>query len=229
MSALIIIDLQEDFINGSLAVGEANEVIEPILGLLDFNWDAVIATKDWHPADHTSFASNHTNVKPFDVIDFPNPDKSLSTKTMPNTAWPVHCVQDTKGAQLDPHFEHKLNSLLPPTETHTVLKGYLKDREYYSCFTDVWKSHSTELKDYLQKRGIRKVVFVGLAYDYCVLNSAIDAASLGFYSYVIKSCCKSVYPDREKQTDDKYKVGGVQLISVDELHSMGLDVPITNC
>lgn len=226
MSALIVVDLQEDFINGSLAVKDANSIIQPIIKLLDLNWDCVIATKDWHPQNHTSFASNH-QVDPFTELEFVNPDNSTETKLQ--TVWPDHCVQGTDGAKLDPDFEEKLDILLPPTTAKIVTKGSLQDREYYSCFRDCWKLDNTDLKDYLKEKGVSRVVLVGLAYDYCVLNSAIDALEFGFYTYVLKDYTKSVYPEKDEETDAKYKSSGVKLINFDELHSMGLDVPITNC
>lgn len=217
-TALVVIDLQEDFLpsDGTLAIDHGRDIIPGILSLLDlekYKWDAVIATQDWHPPDHISFASQH-GVPPFTQLEFTHP---LGTSKMEQTVWPDHCIQNSFGSSIDASFLTQFNQLDGKVPKTIVRKGYLKDREYYSCFKDTWKIHKTEMEDTLKGLGITNVVFVGLAYDFCVMNSAIDCAALGFDTYVIKSLCKSVYPDNETKTDDAYVSNNVKIFdSVDE-------------
>lgn len=226
MSAIVVVDLQEDFLpeNGSLAVKDGRDIIEPIMKLLDLKWNSIIVTKDWHPSNHNSFVSQHDGVQPFTNLIFNHPlgeiDGDGNPITQLLTIWPDHCVQDTPGAQLESKFSQKFEQITTPKIV--VNKGYLQDREYYSCFRDCWKLHYTELKDYLTDNGIKDVVFVGLAYDYCVLNSAIDCQSLGFNSYVVKSCCKSVQPSNDNATDKLYENAGVKIITEDDVTKLSL-------
>lgn len=225
-SALIVVDLQNDFLPpvGSLAVPNGRLVISRINSLLDsekYHWSLIVATQDWHPKDHISFASQH-DVEPFTEIQFKHPlgecDKNGSVITKNQIVWPDHCVQNTQGAELEQLFRDRFHCLLVPTLV--VQKGYLRDREYYSCFKDVWGLHDTGLYDYLKGNGITNVIFVGLAYDFCVYNSAIDCADLGFETYVIKDCSESVYPEKEKETDKLYLSKGVQLLTAEELNNI---------
>lgn len=219
-TALIVIDLQEDFLpsEGSLAVAGGRSIVEPINDLLDrekYDWSAIIATQDWHPHNHISFASQH-GVAPYTEIEFEHPlkenDESTGkVKTMTQTVWPDHCVQNTFGSSIDALFLTKFNQLDGVIPKAIVKKGYLQDREYYSCFKDCWKLHKTEMEDTLKNLGITNVVFVGLAYDFCVMNSAIDCAGLGFKTYVLKSYCKSVFPENIVQTDKTYTDAGVTI------------------
>lgn len=221
--ALVVIDLQYDFLppDGSLAVDNGNDIVFPIINLIKKNnqWNLLIATQDWHPKDHISFASQH-NTSPYTELSLAHPLKEKNKRneilTKQQTVWPDHCVQGTHGAELDEQFKKEWDSITDP-EKRVVKKGYLKDREYYSCFMDVWGLHKTEMTSILHEHGITDVVFVGLAYDFCVLNSAIDASKLGFNSYVIKECCRSVYPDKVVDTDIKYSDAGVKVISIDDL------------
>lgn len=219
-AALLIIDLQEDFLppNGALAVPNGREVIENILDLCDltkYPWLAIALTQDWHPSNHTLFASQH-NVKPFTELEFEHPlqEKNACTgivKVKKQTVWPDHCIQDSFGASIEKNILSTYNNLPGGIPKIIVQKGYLQDREYYLCFSDVWKLHKTELEDFLLKNDINHVVVVGLAYDYCVLNSAIDSALSGFTTTVIQNCCRSVYPENLKETEQAYRDAGVQL------------------
>lgn len=224
-SALVVVDLQEDFLpdDGSLAVAEGRSIIPLINGLLDtekYGWSAVIATQDWHPKDHCSFASQH-NVPPYSEKEFKHPlgekDSNGEIKTQKQVVWPDHCIQNLFGSKLDLQFEAAFNQVDLRIPNTIVKKGYLKDREYYSCFEDCWKLHKTEMEDYLRNLGITDVVFVGIAYDFCVLNSALDCAKAEFNTYVVKDCCKSVFPDKESATDKIYATGNVKIISKEDL------------
>lgn len=175
-SALILIDLQNDFCkSGSLAVPDGDSVI-PLANQLQPCFDLVIATQDWHPGDHISFASNHPGKKIGDMIEVNGVKQVL---------WPDHCVQGTKGAELHPH--------LTRTAIHKIfLKGNDKYIDSYSAFYDNAHLRDTGLADYLKDNDIQDVYFMGLATDYCVKYSCMDSAQLGFNTYVIADACRGV-------------------------------------
>ncbi|KAG5362009.1 Nicotinamidase [Yarrowia sp. C11] len=203
MTALIIVDLQNDFLpGGSLAVTDGNDVIPIIQDLADSGkYTFVVATKDSHPLDHTSFASNH-GVEPFTFIPFKNPN---TDDQVSHTVWPVHCVEGTSGADYPPSFD-------PSNVQALVRKGYLQDREYYSGFEDVWGIHKTELHDLLQSKGIKEVDVVGLAYDYCVFNTAKDSAKRGYKTRIIRKATKPVDPSSEEKIIASLEEAGVSII-----------------
>lgn len=222
-TALLIIDVQEDFLppKGSLGVKDGRTIIKPIIDLMKsdkYKWDAIVATKDWHPKGHISFASTH-NKEPFTEIVVDNPvDKSQPPMTQ--VLWPDHCVQESAGSEFPPEFNTAFEKALADQSVPTklVLKGYLQDREYYSCFQDVWGIHKTECTDFLKDNGITDVIAVGIAYDYCVMNSCIDSAKNGFKTTVVHSLTKSVSPENEEQTTKNYISHGVKVVeSLDEL------------
>lgn len=225
--ALVVVDLQEDFLppDGTLVVPDGRSVVPPITDLLHterYPWLAIIVTQDWHPADHCLFASQH-GVEPFTELEFEHPlgEKNCYTgevKKQKQYVWPDHCVQESFGATVESLFFKKFELLQGQLPTAVVKKGYLKDREYYLCFSDCWKLHRTEMEKLLVANDITDVVFVGLAYDFCVLNSAIDCLGSGFNTFVIRNCCKSVYPENNPQTEKMYRDAGVQLVdNVEEL------------
>lgn len=224
--ALVVIDLQNDFLpsEGSLAVPQGRDIIPKAINLLHLNkykWATIIATQDWHPSKHCSFASTH-NVQSFTQLKFEHPlgKKDSITgeiETQLQTVWPDHCVQNTNGSSIDPLFMAELNQISDTIPIRVVKKGYLQDREYYSCFKDTWKLHKTEMEDYLKNESITDVIFMGLAYDFCVLNSAIDCLNSGFKTYVLKLYCRSVYPDRVQETDNAFRDASVQIIDDTEL------------
>ncbi|KAG5419557.1 PNC1 [Candida metapsilosis] len=211
--ALVVVDLQEDFLppNGSLAIANGRSIVKPIIDLINppllNQWSLVIATQDWHPSDHTSFASQH-GVKPFTELDFKHPETGEVKKQF---VWPDHCVQGSAGAELESSFAKAFDGI-QSVPTANVKKGYLQDREYYSCFQDTWGLHHTEVKQTLLDHQIDEVVFVGLAFDYCVMNSAIDSAK-SFKTYVVKSLSKSVTPENESKVDETYKNSGVIVVN----------------
>lgn len=205
-TALIIVDVQEDFLppNGSLATKQGREVVPVINKLLETKkWDLVAASKDWHPKDHCSFASTHDNKQAFDTMEFKHPlgEEEIQIHTL----WPDHCVQGTFGAKYDSNLDtSKIN-------VH-IQKGYLKDREYYSSFGDVWGIHQTELLNILKEYKITNVVVCGLAFDYCVLNTAIDSAKNGFKTTVVESACRSVDPLQVETVRKKMKQAGIDVV-----------------
>lgn len=210
-SALIVVDLQIDFITGSLAVPDAEKVIDPISELCnEKGWLIVLATKDWHPKNHCSFASNWKQ-KPFCLKSFSHPNDSSILKEQ--VLWPDHCVQESKGSEFPEEFSEVVADLKMPV----VKKGYLVDREYYSAFEDVWGLHKTELNQILEEKFIKNVYVVGLAYDYCVLNTSISSSKLNYNTYVIKDLSTSVYPDKNNETDEVYKSNNVKIIELKDI------------
>lgn len=174
--ALIVIDLQNDFCpGGALAVAGGDEIV-PVVNRLIGKFDHVVLTQDWHPAGHSSFASTHPGKAPFSGIDMPYG---------PQTLWPDHCIQGTKGAEFHPGLEW--------TKAELVLrKGFRKAIDSYSAFFENDHRTPTGLGGYLRERGIAKVTLAGLATDYCVAYSAIDAAKLGFAVTVVMEACRAI-------------------------------------
>ena len=175
MRALILVDLQNDFMpGGALAVAEGHEVV-PIANRTSPRFDVVVATQDWHPAGHGSFASSHIGMAPGDVIDLDGLSQVL---------WPDHCVQGTHGAQ----FVDGLN-----LEGVTVFrKGTDPGIDSYSGFFDNGHRKATGLGDYLKERGVGEVFVLGVATDYCVRFTALDAVELGFQVTLIEDACRGV-------------------------------------
>lgn len=175
-NALILIDLQNDFcLNGSLAVRDGEGVM-PIANKLQAYFDCIIATQDWHPDDHLSFAANHDGQKIGDVIQLENISQIL---------WPKHCIQYSNGAEFHPDLETK-------KVTRIFQKGTEKKIDSYSAFFDNAHLRSTGLEDYLRNQNINEIYLMGLATDYCVKYSALDAKELGFNVYVIEDACRGV-------------------------------------
>ena len=176
MKALLLVDLQNDFLpGGALAVPEGDEVI-PVANLLQLHFDLVVATQDWHPADHGSFAASHPGREPGEVIELGG---------QPQVLWPVHCVQGTPGAELAPGLER-------PKIEKVFFKGVDREVDSYSAFYDNAAERSTGLGEYLRDTGVEEVYIMGLATDYCVKFSVLDAARLGFATYVVEDGCRGV-------------------------------------
>ncbi len=176
MDAFIIVDIQNDFLpGGALAVPQGDRVIPVINRLMD-RFDLIIATQDWHPAEHASFASNHPARKVGHVIDLHG---------LPQVLWPVHCVAGTRGAELAP--------TLDVCKIHRVFKkGDDPGIDSYSGFFDNGGRKSTGLGEFLKRRGVCDVYIAGLATDYCVKFTALDALKLGFRAHVIIDACRGV-------------------------------------
>ncbi|KAI1425782.1 isochorismatase [Xylaria sp. FL1777] len=187
--ALIVVDVQEDFCppKGSLAVPEGRDVVVPINKLLGLPFVLKVATKDWHPRDHISFAANHAGKQPFvDFVTIVNPDNP--SESYSSRLWPVHCVQGTNGAELVPELEAgKLDKI--------VEKGTDRRVEMYSPFYDPFvapRVSDSGLATLLRDHGVTDVYVVGLAGDYCVKSCAEDAAKEGFRTYLIEECTRPV-------------------------------------
>lgn len=174
--ALLLIDLQNDFVDGgALAVPQGRDVIA-IANRLMPQFDVVVATLDWHPSDHQSFASQHASVSAYDQFELDG---------LSQTAWPDHCVQNTFGAQL-------VDDLDQEQIDFRIYKGTDRRIDSYSGFYDNGHRRSTGLGDLLRREGITEVAIMGLATDYCVLYSALDAVREGFATTVIVDGCRGV-------------------------------------
>ncbi len=176
--ALLVIDVQNDFCpGGALAVEAGDQIVAPLNAMMD-DFDAVILTQDWHPAGHSSFASSHTGKVPFDLIEMPYG---------PQVLWPDHCVQNSEGAAFHPKLR---------TDADLILrKGFRGAIDSYSAFFENDQTTSTGLKGYLETRGIDRLTLVGLATDFCVHYSAVDAARLGFDVTVRQDACRAIDMD----------------------------------
>lgn len=177
--ALIVIDMQNDFCpGGNLAVPHGDQIVGPINRLIE-EFPTVILTQDWHPADHASFADNHEGAEPFSVTQMPYG---------PQVLWPRHCVIGTPGAAFHRDLNVKRADMV-------LRKGFRAGIDSYSAFHENDRKTQTGLAGYLRERGITQLSLVGLAHDFCVAWSAIDAASLGFETRVIEDACRAIDMD----------------------------------
>lgn len=196
MKALVIVDLQNDFLpGGALEVPEGDMIVEKINDILD-NYDLIIATKDWHPKDHISFASKHKNKDVGDVINYEGINQIL---------WPDHCIQKSPGSDFPKNFDSsKIKKI--------IYKGQNSNIDSYSAFYDNDKDASTGLTDFLRIKKVEKVDFVGLATEYCVKFTALDSVSEGFYTRVITKCTKGLNEYDCKLAFDEMRDKGIVLI-----------------
>ena len=173
---LLVIDVQNDFCpGGALAVGEGDAVV-PVVNHLAERFEHVVLTQDWHPTGHSSFASSHPGAAPFETIAMPYG---------PQTLWPDHCVQGTPGAAF--HSE-----LLTNRAQLVIRKGFRGAIDSYSAFYENDRRTPTGLAGYLRERGLKRVFLAGLATDYCVYYSAVDARREGFDAIVIENGCRAI-------------------------------------
>ncbi|HJW95216.1 MAG TPA: bifunctional nicotinamidase/pyrazinamidase [Thermoanaerobaculia bacterium] len=201
--ALIIVDIQNDFIpGGSLAVAQGDEVV-PVANRMQERFELVIATQDWHPANHGSFASNHDGHKPGDVIELAG---------IPQVLWPDHCVQGSRGAEF--HRGLDLSGV-----TRIFRKGIDPAIDSYSAFFDNAHRRATGLGDYLRDEAVTDVYILGLATDYCVKFSALDAVQLGFKTHVIEDGCRGVelHPGDVAKSIEEMRNAGVEITKSTEV------------
>jgi nicotinamidase/pyrazinamidase len=174
--ALIVIDVQTDFCaGGALAVAGGDQVVAPINALMD-RFAVVALTQDWHPADHASFAANHPGAAPFSLTEMPYG---------PQVLWPSHCVQGSPGAAFHPDLRTDPAQLI-------LRKGFRAAIDSYSAFFENDRTTPTGLQGWLDSRGIAAVTLVGLALDYCVAYSALDAVRLGLRTTVLTGACRAI-------------------------------------
>lgn len=175
-AALLVIDVQNDFIpGGRLPVPEGQRIV-PLINRLARQFKQVVIAQDWHPSGHISFASSHPGRQPYEVIQLPYG---------PQTLWPEHCVQASACAELHPELD------LPHAQL-IIRKGCNPDIDSYSAFLEADRSTTTGLAGYLKERGVDTVYMVGLALDFCVMFSALDARAAGFNACVVVDACRAI-------------------------------------
>ncbi|MGM0620906.1 MAG: bifunctional nicotinamidase/pyrazinamidase [Bacteroidota bacterium] len=197
MKALILIDIQNDFIpGGSLEVPGGDEII-PVVNDLQEKFDLVVATQDWHPQNHMSFASNHKGKEPFEMIELGGMDQIL---------WPDHCVQNSKGAEFHPD--------LKTTKTEAIFrKGMNPEIDSYSGFYDNGHKKSTGLAGYLREKGATKLYFCGLAADVCVYYSIKDALKESFSATLIEDATRALDDEKFAEMKNELQGMGMEVIS----------------
>ena len=196
--ARLVIDLQNDFgPKGALAVAEGDTIVQPINALMD-KFNTVVLTQDWHPTDHKSFASSHENKSPFDTVEMFYGDQVL---------WPDHCIQGSMGARFHPDLNNIRADLI-------IRKGLKPAVDSYSAFYENDKVTSTGLHGYLKNREVTKSTLVGLATDYCVAFSALDAEKLGYAVTVRLDMARGIDSDGSLNAAlDKMSKAGVNLVN----------------
>jgi nicotinamidase/pyrazinamidase len=195
MNALILVDIQNDFLpGGALAVPNGDEVIA-VANEQQTYFNLIVATQDWHPADHRSFAANHVGKQIGDCAN---------VNGVPQILWPVHCVQETLGADF-------AASLTRDRWARVFRKGVDREIDSYSGFFDNGRIKDTGLGAYLRQHAVDTVFILGLATDYCVKFTALDAASLGFQTHLVLEGCRGVNlnPDDTRRAVEEMKAGGV--------------------
>ncbi|MDA7423257.1 bifunctional nicotinamidase/pyrazinamidase [Thalassococcus lentus] len=197
MRALIVIDVQNDFCpGGALAVEGGDQIVSPINALMS-EFDSVVLTQDWHPAGHSSFASQHDGKAAFEMIEMPYGAQVL---------WPDHCVQGSSGAAFHAGLDADRADLI-------IRKGFRPQIDSYSAFFENDQTTPTGLEGYLRARGIDELVMVGLATDFCVNFSAVDAARLGFDVTVRQDLCRAIDMDGSlAAAQDGMRATGVKLV-----------------
>lgn len=201
-TALLVIDVQNDFIpGGQLAVPEGDQIV-PLINRLGGRFKQVVIAQDWHPSGHASFASSHPGRQPYEVIQLPYGEQVL---------WPEHCVQGTAGAEFHPGLD------LPHAQL-IIRKGCNPDIDSYSAFLEADRHTTTGLAGYLKERGIDTVYMVGLALDFCVMFSALDARAAGFNAFVVLDACRAIDRDGSLAAAmERMQTAGVGLIKSNQL------------
>ncbi len=195
--ALIIVDVQNDFISGTLAVPDGENIVSPINDFAK-RFSNVIATQDWHPADHVSFETD--DAVAFSTIALPYGDQ---------TVWPKHCVQGTYGSDFHPDLDTLIFDAI-------IRKGANQNVDSYSAFLENDKATMTGLGGYLRSKGIKRCFFVGLAYDYCVGYSAIDCVvNEGMAAVVVKDLCRAI--GDTSTIEENFRIVGVSSVELEEI------------
>jgi nicotinamidase/pyrazinamidase len=205
--ALLVVDVQHDFLpGGALAVARGDEIVEPIARLAP-RFATVVATQDWHPPGHVSFASAHPGRRPLEVLELPQG---------PQVLWPDHCLRGERGARIHPGIPDEVVTLV-------LRKGTRKEVDSYSAFRENagpdGDRPTTGLGAWLGARGIRRVFVCGLARDFCVKATAVDAAAEGLQVVVLDDLTRSVFPERRAEVDEALRRAGVGLGASAELRA----------
>jgi nicotinamidase/pyrazinamidase len=201
VKALLLVDVQNDFMPGGSLEVPHGDMIVPLVNRLQKYFDLVVATQDWHPQNHKSFASNHTNKKPFDEINLNGIKQKL---------WPDHCVQDSKGAEFHPELEtYKIAAIFR--------KGMDPEIDSYSGFYDNGHQISTGLSGYLKEKGVTEIYFCGLASDICVYYTIKDSLKEGFSATLIEDASRPLSTDVFNRIKNELTNKGVRIISSHEI------------
>ncbi|HZW77088.1 MAG TPA: bifunctional nicotinamidase/pyrazinamidase [Flavobacteriaceae bacterium] len=202
MKALIVIDAQNDFMPyGALPVPEGDQII-PVINKIQPKFDLIVASQDWHPKDHVSFASNHPGKNIFDVIEIHGKQQTL---------WPDHCVQNTEGADFHPDLDTQ--------KWETIFrKGTDKNIDSYSAFFDNGHLKSTGLAGYLKEKGFSQIYLCGLAADICVYYSLFDAFKEGFACFFIEDASRSLNPSELEKQKAEMRESGIQIVQSYEIN-----------
>ena len=207
MRALILVDIQNDFCpGGTLAVREGDAVV-PLANRLMSQVDLVVATQDWHPAEHGSFAVNHPGRQPFELAELAG---------LPQVLWPAHCVQWTGGALFHPGLDSRRIARVVPKGTDPRIDSY-------SGFFDNGRRKATGLHEWLQSQGVDQLLLCGMATDYCVKATALDAVSLGYGTTVVADACRGVNlaPGDIDQALAALREAGIAITQVDAVEGAG--------
>lgn len=201
---LLIVDVQNDFCpGGQLAVQRGDEII-PVIHRIAPTFNHIVLTQDWHSPHHHSFASAHPGKQPFEQIDL---------SYGPQTLWPDHCIQGTPGADFHPALQLTRAELI-------LRKGFRPEIDSYSAFFENDRATPTGLGAYLRERGFTRVFLAGLAYDYCVAYSALDARCLGFAVTIVRNACRAIdLNGSAAQMEKQFTTAGVNLIESSQLQS----------
>lgn len=204
-AALILVDIQNDFLPGGALAVPGGDAIIAVVNRIQPLFDLVVATQDWHPPGHESFASNHARAKPFD---------QTTLHGLPQTLWPDHCVQGTWGAEFAPSLDMRRAAAI-------FRKGSDPQIDSYSAFFDNGRRKSTGLADYLHGLGVESVYLAGLAADICVWFTALDAANAGFRTTMVGDACMpldaAVFAEQAKERD----TAGIALLESTALTRLG--------
>jgi nicotinamidase/pyrazinamidase len=196
--ALVVVDVQNDFCpGGALAVPDGDAVI-PVIHRIAERFEHVLLTQDWHPPVHCSFASSYEGKKPFEVVELAGEEQRL---------WPDHCVQGTRGAELHPALRLDRAELI-------LRKGFRKEIDSYSAFLENDHATPTGLAGYCRERGLERMFFAGLAFDFCVGFSAVDARKAGFEAVVVRDACRAIDVEGSvERTEAEFAARGVWVVT----------------
>ena len=205
MKALVLVDIQNDFLPGGALAVPAGDAVVPVANTIQPRFDLVVATQDWHPPEHASFARSHPGRTPGEVISLDGLEQIL---------WPPHCVQGTPGADFAPALERA-------RWARVFQKGVDPQIDSYSGFFDNGHRRGTGLAEYLRSREITDVYIAGLATDYCVKFTSLDARTLGLNTFVIEDACRGVnlQPGDSATALDQMRAAGVNVVASDDLVS----------
>lgn len=201
--ALVLVDIQNDFIpGGALAVAEGHEVV-PVANRVTKEFEIVVATQDWHPENHGSFASQHEGT---------NPGETIELNGIPQVLWPDHCVQESRGAEFHPDLDTSLF-------TEVFRKGTDPAIDSYSGFFDNGHLRSTGMGEWLRDEGVTDIWVMGLATDYCVKFTALDGVKLDFNVRLIEDGCRGVNlePEDSERAIEEMRGAGVEIVTSDDL------------